>query len=64
MENVMKMNYNRCLRDTGKNDLPFSILLLGCGPLNAKNFPGTIQLKSPFSTRWQNFVKKGKKNSL
>lgn len=29
--------------------LPFSILLFGCGPLKAKNFPGIIQLKSPFS---------------
>lgn len=31
---------------------PFSILLLGWGPLKARNFPGTIQLKSPFSTRY------------
>ena len=29
---------------------PFSILLFWCGPLKARNLPGKIQLKSPFST--------------
>lgn len=27
-------------------------LLMLCGPANARNFPGTCQLTSPFSTLW------------
>lgn len=34
--------------------LPFSIFDLGWGPQKAKNFLGTIQLKSPFSTFCKN----------
>lgn len=32
-------------------DSPFSIVVLGWGPLKARSFPGTIQFRSPFSTR-------------
>lgn len=60
----MKEDELKFLEGKVKKNLPFSILLLGCGPLNAKNFPGTIQLKSPFSTRWEDFVRKEKKNIL
>lgn len=40
-----------CCPDKQTADPPFSILVLGWGPLKAKNFPGTIQFRSPFSTR-------------
>lgn len=32
---------------------PFSTVVLGWGPLKARNFPGTIQFRSPFSTRYE-----------
>lgn len=32
---------------------PFSTLVLGWGPLKARNLPGTIQFRSPFSTRYK-----------
>jgi hypothetical protein len=35
--------------NTHSLDSPFSILLFGWGPLKARNLPGIIQLKSPFS---------------
>ena len=39
------------LRLKQSTHIPFSILLLGCGPLNARNLSGINQFKSPFSTR-------------
>jgi len=42
-------------RDSSIQSLPFSTLVLGWGPQNARYLFGTIQLKSPFSTfcKWK-----------
>ena len=45
----------------GLSRSPFSTLVLGWGPLKASSFLGTIQFRSPFSTRWS---KRKERNEL